>query len=73
MSMEGGSPECEYLLRIARAAGLRSNPGTYAYGFAGQGEAGSRASKKRSDAGYAADEKSGMGFMSWFKADRSLA
>lgn len=38
MSMEGGSPECEYLLRIARAAGLRSNPGTYAYGFAGQGE-----------------------------------
>ena len=34
MSMEGGSPECEYLLRIARAAVLRSNPGTYAYGFA---------------------------------------
>ncbi len=34
MSMEGGSLECEYLLRIARAAGLRSNPGTYAYGFA---------------------------------------
>ena len=69
---QGGSPECEYLLRIARAAGLRSNPGTYAYS-AGQGKAGARASKKRSDAGYAADGKSGMGFMSCFKADRSLA